>query len=222
MAAVISLTTIPSRVRHIEPCIESLLSQGLPILLWIPIHVERTGNTFDGHIPEFLKHKSIQVRIVPDQGPITKLLPALREGHSAILTADDDVTYGEGWAAYLLEALHEHECTVGYRGRVIGDGSYNTSQLVIDPPEPKEVDLITGTWGRAVRPEFFKESIHEGWEKCRLNDDIVIDAHLRKNGVRRVVVKRPCAIRPYRVHKIHSLWIENKRQNDEMLRRVGW
>lgn len=218
----ISLTTIPSRVRHIEPCIESLLLQELPVLLWIPIHVERTGNTFDGHIPDFLKHTSIQVRIVPDQGPITKLLPALREGHEAIVTVDDDVTYGKGWASHLLEALNEHECVVGYRGRIIGSGSYNTSRLVIDPPGPREVDLITGTWGRAVRSEFFKESINEEWKQCPLNDDIAVDAHLRRNSVRRVVVKRPCAIRPYRVHKIHSLWTENKGQNDDMLRRVGW
>jgi hypothetical protein len=194
----------------------------LPILVWIPIHVERTSTTFDGRIPDFLKDKSIQVRVVPDQGPITKLLPALKEDHETIITADDDVTYGEGWAQGLLSALHEHECAVGYRGRIIGDGSYNTSQLVIDPPNPREVDLITGTWGRAVRSKFFKDNIHEEWQRCQLNDDIAIDAHLKRNGVRRVVVMRPCAIRPYRVHKINSLWTENKGKNDEMLRRIGW
>jgi len=192
-------------------------------LVWIPIHVKRTNTTFDGHIPDFLKDKSIQVRVVPDQGPITKLLPALKEDHEIILTADDDVTYGEGWAQGLLGAFHEHEwCAVGYRGRVLGDGSYNTSQLVIDPSSPREVDLITGTWGRAVRSKFFKSSIHDEWQKCQLNDDIAIDAHLKRNGVQRVVVMRACAIRPYRVHKINSLWVENKGQNDEMLRRIGW
>ena len=31
---VISLTTIPDRIDHIEPTIKSLLAQGLPVYVW--------------------------------------------------------------------------------------------------------------------------------------------------------------------------------------------
>jgi len=36
MNTIISLTTIPTRLPHIKPVIESLKVQGFPVHLWIP------------------------------------------------------------------------------------------------------------------------------------------------------------------------------------------
>ena len=54
MNTVISLTTMPERGRRIEPVLDSLLAQGLPVFLWLPTVVTRTGSKWD-KVPEFFE-----------------------------------------------------------------------------------------------------------------------------------------------------------------------
>lgn len=225
---VISLTTIPSRVEHIKPCIDSLRQQGLPIYVWLQESVERTGNVFTGGIPGFLQRAPVHTEIVKERGPITKLLPALGVGADTIITADDDVAYGEGWAKGLVDESRGSYpgCALSYRGRVFreDDPSYNRSRLVFAPNSPQQVDLITGTWGALYQSEFFDDSILNLWREWPWNDDLVINYHLREREIRRVVIPKHCDIVPLEgVYEINSLWQDvNRKRNDEGLEVLGW
>jgi len=220
--AIISVTVLPSRLPHAEPCIESLKAQGLPLYVWIPKYVERTGNRFDDKFPGWMM--DCDGAVVKDRGPIGKLLSALPLG-DIILTADDDVVYGEGWAEGLLD-WHSKlpDAALGYRGRVMMDRHYNHSALVAKPFKPLSVDLLTGTWGALYCADWFDDSIYDEWEQARLNDDIVINAHLKRKGIKRAVIPMDCDIRPLDgVHSINPLWDSNKYgRNDAYFEAVGW
>jgi len=80
MKPIISMTTIPSRLPHIEPTVRSLERQGLPLYVWIQERNYFTGEAFDGCVPEFLRGDRVHVEMVEARGPITKVLPALELG----------------------------------------------------------------------------------------------------------------------------------------------
>jgi hypothetical protein len=228
MKSIISLTTIPSRVRYIKPCIDSLRQQGLPIYVWLQREVERTGNKFTGEIPEFLQGGDVHTTLVEECGPITKLLPALELGAERILTADDDVIYGEGWAKSLIGLSRKlyTDCALYYRGRVFRglNRRYNQTVLKSGLGMPEAVDIGTGTWGALYRSQFFDDDIFELWKKWPLNDDLVVNYYLRERGIRRIVIPQHCDIKPlHGVYQINSLWLDvNVHKNDEGLERLGW
>ena len=220
--AIISVTVLPSRLPHCRGCIESLAGQGLPLYVWAPEEVERTGDVFEGW-PEWMQGLVDFATVTADRGPIGKLLSALPLA-DIVLTADDDVVYGDGWADGLLE-WHGRmgDVALGYRGRVFRDRRYNNSRLVVEPSKPMTVDLLTGTWGALYRADWFADSIYDEWCVCRLNDDIVINAHLKRRGVQRVVIPKECEIEPLAgVHQIDALWVENRHRNDYGLDAVEW
>ena len=53
----------------------------------------------------------INVKWVPNTGPYRKLIPMLRESRPTdiIITADDDIFYGENWLPGLLKAYEQTE-----------------------------------------------------------------------------------------------------------------
>lgn len=220
MRAIISMTTIPSRIQHIGPAVESIRAQGLDWYVWIPQYCKRTNERFDDQFPAFLR--GADGAVVADRGPATKLLSALKLG-DIIITADDDVIYGETWAAGLLwYAEMFPDAALGYRGRRFYGPSYRQTHLVRRVNAPTPVDLLTGTWGVLYRAEWFDESIYDEWEEWPLNDDIVINAHLKRKGIERLVIPQRCDIEPYEACKINALWDENMHRNDTGLEKVGW
>src|SRR5262245_6484654 len=106
----VSLTSLPSRLPHIEPTLESLLAQTLPpdrILVALPLYSRREGCRYS--IPGFLRKlertRTVEVvRCLTDYGPGTKLLGALRRvpRDSCLIVVDDDVAY----EPFLVEELH--------------------------------------------------------------------------------------------------------------------
>lgn len=226
MSTVISLTTIPDRIEHIEPCIRSLVAQGLPVYLWAVEKIARS-ETILGDLPAFLADAGVHVEIVPDCGPITKLLPALRAGFDVILTADDDCTYDERWAPGLLAWSEEYpEAALGLRGRVLRSSRYRDSHLVLKSriKAPVEVTIITGVHGALYRATMFDEGIYTEWERWPANDDLVIAAHLKRRGVQRIVVPVGVKIRDCRARYIQPLFGFNTqavRMNDEGVALLG-
>lgn len=76
---IFSMTTIPSRIAHIEPVIQSILNQTYPphaIEIYIPKIFQRTNSKYV--IPDFInKYPTCKIiQIEEDYGPITKILPA--------------------------------------------------------------------------------------------------------------------------------------------------
>jgi hypothetical protein len=102
---IISLTSIPSRFKGLEPTLRSLLRQGADaVLLYIPYSYRRFPD-WDGTIPEVPNGVTI-CRTDLDLGPATKVLPAtrdLRGSDAQILFCDDDCICDEGWAKKLFD-----------------------------------------------------------------------------------------------------------------------
>jgi hypothetical protein len=75
---VVSLSTVPRRVRHIQPILRSLLDQTTPadrvVLAW-PARSLRTGRPYP-EPPEL--PRGVELLRCEDLGPTTKLLPVLR------------------------------------------------------------------------------------------------------------------------------------------------
>ena len=224
--AIISLTTIPTRIEHIEPCIDSLLAQGLPVYLWAQKKNIVTGEALQ-RIPPFLNEKrGLTVTIVDERGPITKLLPAFEDGQMEVITADDDHAYGKNWAAGLIEGQQKNPgSAICYRGRVFDKSKrYKESEVVIR--RNQSVDLITSVWGVFYRRDFFSDAIFQEWTQWNINDDIVVSAHLKRRKIPMLVICVPdgCNITRLNTAHIDPLYAINVKQNknDEGLKKVYW
>lgn len=119
----VNLTTTSERLNLCRISLTSLLMQSkLPdqINLWVSrepylsdkgIPSDEIVNRLVMSLPETNRHL-IQIRWTPNIGPYRKLIPVLREAapEDLIVTADDDIFYGETWLASLLS---EYEANPG-------------------------------------------------------------------------------------------------------------
>jgi hypothetical protein len=112
MDFVISLSTIPPRMPHLAPVLQSLLAQQSPareVVLWLPRRYRRFPD-WDGALPDLPRGVRV-ARCDEDWGPATKILPALAEYRGAgaeILFCDDDSLYPPHWAAAFAAARAGH------------------------------------------------------------------------------------------------------------------
>jgi len=129
---IITLTTIPSRLREVYPddirsCLDSLLNQSYTgeyeIHLNIPYNQKSTGEEYI--IPEFLtlltiNNPKLKIFRTNDYGSGTKLYPTLKrieDPESLIIVVDDDLVYHEDLIVEQIEnQIRFPECIVGYDG----------------------------------------------------------------------------------------------------------
>lgn len=122
MTTVISLSTIPSRFKKIQPTLCSLLAQSAKIdslRLYVPKYYKRFPD-YDGSIPEVPDGVEV-IRTETDFGPASKLLHCLKDlrnqPDTRILFCDDDHLYSPSWASELLQSSPRHEdcavCVIG-------------------------------------------------------------------------------------------------------------
>jgi len=226
MSIIISITTIPDRIEHIERCLKSLVKQKLPVYLWAVEKIARSDTVLD-RIPPFVHKLGVQVNVVPDEGPITKLLPALRGGFNTILTADDDCTYDTRWAAGLLAWSKKFPAAaIGLRGRRLTGKVYKDSHLVLKSriTKPVLVHVITAVYGALYKRAFFDDGIFEEYKLWPMNDDLVISAHLKRRKVPRYVVPVGTKIVDCKTRNIAPLFGFNTlgvRHNDKGLKVLG-
>lgn len=230
---IISLTTIPSRIKHLEPTIDSLLSQGYPVYLWLPEFVERLNEgVCEDDIPDYLKNKkNLHVKIVKDFGSITKLLPAIEMSvDDLIITADDDCIYPAGFADTLKEWYERFDgkYALCYRGKVVTGPIYKYSISISKVKKPTVCDIVTGVHGVIYNRNWFKaETIKDLSRKFPGNDDIVISGLLEKQKIKKIVVPYPKGIlvkERSAVKRVDSLWWGNNKkglQNDLALKEMG-
>ncbi len=226
MNPIISLTSIPQRLPYIKPCIESLKKQNLPIRIYLPIKLKRTGKTITvSDIPYFLPNKS--VKFVHDQGSITKLRPALAEGYKTIITADDDIEYPQDWASNMMYWSEQYpNCAIAHRGRNLDPKkrAYRGYKNVVEnPAEPTEVNLVTGVRGVLYKRSFFSEEFINSTEHTTV-DDIDISVELLKNNIPILVVPKNNSEKITDAYRIDGLAKANGRggKNDEMLEKKGF
>jgi len=212
---IISLTTLPSRINHIEAGINSLKEQGFPIYLWIPKYVKRLNQKFDGKIPNFLN--GINYEVVEDRGSITKLLGGLEVANNVLMTADDDVIYPKDWAKKLIDYYDSltQKGVCCYRGREFKGKkmtSYRNTRLVEKHKVVRKVNIVCGTWGVLYHKDMFTKDIFV--LKHHMVDDIVISCELHKNNVSIWCLPSNNSIRPYAICRKDSLWGYNRKGNN--------
>ena len=227
LPAIISLTTIPDRVPHLRPTLESLLAQELPVYLWAVREIPRSRTVLEA-VPEWITALGVHAALVPDCGPLTKLLPALKLGPRFVLTADDDHVYGAGWADGLLTWAEQlPDCAVGYRGRQLTGKGYRGTRLIQKSriAAPTQVDILTGAWGACYPSKAFGREIYTDWRAWPSNDDLVIAAHLQRRNVARYVVPAQVSIHATGAQHTAPLSTVNRghqdRRNDAGLQALG-
>jgi hypothetical protein len=196
---VVTLTTVPERMDHLLPALRSLVDQDCPadrILLALPAKSRRSGAHYP---PPPALPEGVEILPCSDEGPATKLLPALRAEPSAvIIVADDDVIYPRSFISNLLAAHRaDASAALGWRGWRLEAG--------VDPrdyahvfatavKEPVDVDVLLGTWGYLVPSGAFDEAVFDFDSfppEARWVDDVWISGHLARRGVPRRVVPSP-------------------------------
>lgn len=176
----VSLTTLPSRVAHLRPTLESLCNQNQPpdrIFLCLPRWSVRENRACDR--PAWLGEFTPLVQVIDcadDHGPAAKLLGCLDwlpEEPSCLVIVDDDMVY----RPFLLECLYRRQVadprssfsfwTYPYMGIEVGQGadgfSFYSPNL------------------RGIR-EFATKALASA--ALRLQDDLWVSAFLYGRGVR--------------------------------------
>ena len=198
--AIVSLTTIPSRMHLIGETLKSLMRQTRAparIVINVPHVSRREGCPYE--IPrELMQLQAIEIHRCEDWGPATKLIPTVLRypATQPIIVVDDDRMYPANLVADLEDASLRHpRGALGMSGwRVPDDLTDRPTTLWADlrmkPPVPAKatriksalpVDVLMGVSGYLVRPEFFEAHALTDYsaapEAAFFVDDVWISAH---------------------------------------------
>ena len=200
---IISLTTIPERINHLELTIKSLLFQSRPPKkIWINLPYRSFRNNEEYVIPNWLLQVSaIQiVRVDKDFGPSTKFIPALEksEPDQNILVVDDDNLYPSRYIEEFEQMERNHKDVIlaasGWRvpKDLIDRPTTLKSNIFKIPPTPipatrvknfYQVDIIQGYSAYLIKPRFFDldelKNFSSAPKQVRFVDDVWISAHSR-------------------------------------------
>ena len=200
--AIISLTSIPSRLPLIERTLKSLMRQSLAprhIVLNLPRFSKREKVAYE--VPAFVEGLSaVKIRWCEDMGPATKLLPSLtgEAPETRIIVVDDDRIYPANLVADLVAAADRDPASAFcMSGWVVPDDLTDRPTTVWSnfrmlPPapirarrlsQPMEVDIVQGLSGYLVRPAFFDIAAITDYanapKEAFFVDDVWISAHCR-------------------------------------------
>lgn len=193
---VVTLTTVPERMDRLGPVLRSLVDQTVAadrIVLARPDISRRSGAPYPPLDPAI---GGVDVLACTDEGPATKLLPALAaEPGAAILVVDDDVIYPIDFIEQML-AWHRRlpQAAIGWRGWRIVPGRHPKRfphVFATALAEPQRVDILLGTWGYLVPPGAFDAAVHDfsGYPPAvRFVDDVWFSGHLARRGIDRWVI----------------------------------
>lgn len=212
---IVTFTTIPERINHIDAMLKSILDQSvLPdkICLCIPKLSRITNAAYP--IPEWFKDvpllEVIETEI--DLGPITKLIPSWqKEGldpETRIIIVDDDMLYPKGLIASLVSWSNRFpNMALGCSGVKVPFG-FTPSQIIFNkidylnnlrytPSSSKgliSVDYLFGYAGMLLRSRFVTHSILDYTNAPKgafFEDDLWIGGNLSREGIDRCVIPSP-------------------------------
>lgn len=198
---IISLTTIPSRIHHIFPTLNSLLLQNRSadkIYLNIPEESIREKRPYS--IPTSIaKNPRITInRNKTDHGPVTKLLPTLeleKDPETIIITVDDDIIYPRDMVETLIK-YHDRlpEASIGFRSWNIppsGRGHKTRIRYAGQIEKPVTVDILEGMSGVLYLRKQFADDFFAAEDLPKEGfyvDDVRISGYLEKHGIPRYLV----------------------------------
>lgn len=198
---IISFSTIPERIDHIEYTVKSLLYQKrmpMKILLNVPYISFRGGEEYI--IPDWLKQlKSLEiVRVDKDFGPATKFIPTLesQKKDQPILVLDDDHLYPPTYVKDFEKATKKYpDFILAANGWLVPkDLTDRPTTLIMNlfhiPPTPvkgtrtrkiRQTDIIQGYAGYLIKPRFFHVEQLKDYsnvpEELQYVDDVWISAN---------------------------------------------
>ena len=236
---VFSLTTIPSRIEHIDDTLKSLMRQTLApkeIRLNVPEFSRREQCVYE--VPERLRAlESVTIVECEDYGPATKLIPSLLAlpPDQRIVVVDDDRNYPQNLLADLVAASDEQpDAAFGFCGWIVPpDLVHRPANLYtivfIKPPAPilarrirrqRAMDIVRGVGGYLVRPRFFDVDAlldySDAPEAAFFVDDVWVSAHLHAKKF--VVPARFSNYQPRRRKGFYDQtslgWINNRGEAD--------
>lgn len=216
---IISLTTIPSRLEHIIPVIDSIKNQTIlpdEIVLVLPLtsfreqkEINKDPYIISERINNYIINNKITVlRPEKDYGPIMKLLSVLlrekeNNSNNIIISIDDDKIYFNNTLEDLLNGYKRNNCICARKGSILNfylkqnsANKINAREQILrsaDLTEDKQINIVFGTGGVLYKPSFFNDNIME--EICKLPneafyvDDVVISSFLMKNNIKMILVK---------------------------------
>jgi hypothetical protein len=201
-SAIVTLTTIPSRMHLIADTLKSLMRQTRAparIVLNVPAFSRREQRHYE--VPDFIRRlQSVEVMSSDDWGPATKLIPTVLRypPTQPIIVVDDDRIYASSVVANLEDASVLYpNCAVGLSGWRVPDDltdRYSTlwSNMLMRAPAPIraprlkaaiEIDVLQGMSGYLVRPEYFDigslTDYSRAPEATFFVDDVWISGHCR-------------------------------------------
>ncbi len=199
---IVCLTTIPSRLPHIERTIKSLLYQSRRpqhIRLHLPAFSHREQRPYI--IPDWLKSlQCVEIISCEDYGPVTKLIPALQslKPDQKILIVDDDMIYPPHFIDNFFRWSHQHpDIAIGSSGWIVPTDFIDRpstlwANINHTPPFPlrctrirkeKPIDILQGYSGYLIKPCFFElEKITDytgAPDAAFFVDDVWISAHCK-------------------------------------------
>ena len=183
---IVSLSTSPTRIVHIEHLIQTLTNQTIPpdkIILNLPYVFKRTNDTFE-KIPDFItQNPLVEINMCEDIGPATKVIPTAKlasSPDSVIISVDDDIEYKNNMIEILLDHSKDNP-----NAAITGE-SYMTLN-------DNKSELVEGYSSVLYKRKFIDDldpDVILNYPKfCYLADDFIISNHLRKKNIDVVVVK---------------------------------
>jgi hypothetical protein len=123
---IISLTTIPSRIKYLEPVIESLLDQNIiPDMIYLNIPKKYKRFNEEIVIPDFIyKYQKLNIyQVDKDYGPATKFIGSLQnpeiKNNDLIVVTDDDIIKKSCWLEKLIDC-HQPNKVCGFVEKRLG------------------------------------------------------------------------------------------------------
>jgi hypothetical protein len=183
---VVSLTTSPKRIHTIETAIKSVTDAQTRkpdvVYLNLPERFARTNESYT--IPEFLtKYPLVRVNRVPeDEGPITKLSPAIRaetDPNTIIIIIDDDTEYRPTMIQDVLAEFEKTPSTVV--AHVCRNDLLHKPLPYCELPEGwSGVGFKRSMFGTDFE-EYLKTALKDGM--CVKSDDLLIGNYMHKHGI---------------------------------------
>jgi hypothetical protein len=202
---VASLTTSPTRIKHIRPILDTLVHEKLfaTVYLVLPRFYGKKKEAYV--LPPWLNRQTYpKVTILTpneDLGPISKMIFAVRElkkfrdKDAVVISVDDDTGYVKDTFNQLVKAIALNPNTV------VGGSSQQLHFWEIDrahAPHWSEAEnsrVIEGTGAIAYRVNLVDDRLMEelvrGNRYCFVSDDLVISYALDRRKIKRLQVHNP-------------------------------
>jgi hypothetical protein len=178
---IVSMTTIPNRIEHIEPVLNSILNQSVaPSKIYMNIPHVFTRENQEYIIPDFITNNDkIIINRCEDLGPITKILPivdVVQDPDILIVSVDDDILYHSTMIEDLLKVYRSKGGTCVVSGTT-GFGGIEDGTMKIE-----QIEGYSGVLYKKKFLEDFDKSVFENSD-CKYQDDCTMSRHLKNKGI---------------------------------------